>query len=102
MSPDPGHGLDEELTAGRPGQRLGLWWLAVVGMVAAAVLLVTGGLRHYGYALGGTLVVLAVVRLVAPEERAGGLAVRGRVLDAATMLGLGVAVAVLAAYLRLG
>lgn len=102
MSPGPGDDLDVQLAAGRPGGRLGLWWLAVVGLGVAAVLLVTGGLRHYGYALGATLAVLAAIRLVVPEERAGGLVVRGRVLDAATMLGLGVAVAVLAAYLRLG
>ena len=39
MSPGPGDDLDVQLAAGRPGGRLGLWWLAVVGLGVAAVLL---------------------------------------------------------------
>ena len=35
-------------------QPLGLWWLGVVGLVVAAVLLVTSNVRAFGYAVGVT------------------------------------------------
>lgn len=90
-----------ELRAARPWQPLGLWWLAVVGLALAALLLVTENLRAYGFALGGTLGLLALLRAVLPESRAGGLAVRGRGVDAVTLALLGGAVAVVSANLRL-
>lgn len=103
MSPGPGDDLGKDLSAaGRPSQVLGLWWLGALGLLVATALLLTGGLRPYGYALGATLSVLGLVRLLIPERRAGGLVVRGRWVDALTLFGLGVSVAVLAAYLRLG
>ncbi|WP_151526164.1 DUF3017 domain-containing protein [Serinicoccus kebangsaanensis] len=80
---------------------LGPWWLAVLGLVAAGMLLMSSNLRAYGYALGGTLGLLAVLRAVLPAGRAGGLVVRGRWIDVLTLLVLGVAVAVLASTLRL-
>lgn len=102
--PEPGPLDDDheaELGAATPRQPLGAWWVGVAGLAAAAVLLVLENLRLYGYALGATMVVLAVLRVVLPEGRAGGLAVRGRWVDALVMLALGTAVAVLAATLRL-
>ncbi|AXH97702.1 DUF3017 domain-containing protein [Ornithinimicrobium avium] len=101
---DPARPLDEDLDAGRaarPRQPLGVWWLGVLGLGAAGVLLVTENLRAYGYAVGATLGVLALLRAVLPDSRAGGLAVRGRWTDVAAMALLGGAVAVLASTLRL-
>ncbi|GGK64947.1 DUF3017 domain-containing protein [Ornithinimicrobium pekingense] len=92
---------EAELRAASPRQPLGLWWVGVVGLGVAGVLLVTENLRAYGYALGATMGVLAVLRAVLPESRAGGLAVRGRWVDAGIMALLGAAVAVLAGTLRL-
>ena len=92
---------EAERRAASPRQLLGPWWVGVVGLGVAGVLLVAENLRAYGYAVGVTMGVLAVLRAVLPESRAGGLAVRGRWLDVATMALLGVAVAVLASTLRL-
>lgn len=108
MNDDPatGHGpLDDDPEAERraasPRQPLGWWWVGVAGLGVAGVLLVTENLRAYGYAVGATMGVLALLRAVLPESRAGGLAVRGRWLDVAGMALLGGAVAVLASTLRL-
>lgn len=101
MSPDPTPDLDDEVRAARPRQPLGPWWLGVLGLAVAAALLVTQNLRLYGLALGATLGILALVRALVPEERAGGLVVRGRWVDVLSLALLGVAVAVLAVNLRL-
>jgi hypothetical protein len=93
---------EAERRAASPRQPLGLWWLGVVGLAAAGVLLVTENLRAYGYAVGATMGVLALVRATVPEGRSGGLVVRGRWVDALTLALLGGAIAVLASTLRLG
>lgn len=93
--------VEEERRAARPVRTLGPWWLGVAGVGVAALLLVTENLRWYGWALGGTLAVLALLRAVLPESRAGGLVVRSRWLDVTTLLAFGSAVAVLASTLRL-
>lgn len=90
-----------EARAARPWQPLGAWWLGLVGLVAAGVLLVADSLRAYGFAVGGTLVVLAVLRGVLPDRHSGGLAVRGRWTDVVTLLLLGAAIAYLSTTLRL-
>ncbi|OLT17245.1 hypothetical protein BJF86_16100 [Serinicoccus sp. CNJ-927] len=83
------------------GPVLGVWWLSLLGLLVAALLLLSSNLRAYGYALGATLGALALLRAVLPTARAGGLAVRGRWVDVATLLLLGAAVAVLASTLRI-
>jgi hypothetical protein len=93
---------EAERRAAAPRQPLGVWWVGVIGLAVAGVLLVTENLRLYGYAVGATMGVLAVLRAVLPDSRAGGLAVRGRWVDVTVMALLGVAVAVLAPTLRLG
>lgn len=103
--PAPGHPLDDDpaaqLRAASPRQPLGLWWVGVAGLGVAGVLLVTENLRAYGYALGATMALLAVLRAALPDARVGGLVVRGRWVDSAVMALLGAAVAVLASTLRL-
>lgn len=93
---------DAELAAGAPRQPLGVWWVGVAGLAIAVLLLVSQNLRAYGYAVGATLFVLAALRALLPASRAGGLAVRGRAVDVATLLVLGAAVAGVAYTLRLG
>ncbi len=83
----------------RSVQPLGLWWLLPAGLAVALWLLLGGGLRSYGYAMTATLVVAAVVRLVTPKERAGGLVVRSRLWDVGRLLALAGATAVLTANL---
>ncbi|MFK5584472.1 MULTISPECIES: DUF3017 domain-containing protein [unclassified Serinicoccus] len=96
---------EEEPGAAGPGvprQPLGLWWLGVLGLGTAVTLLVSQNLRAYGYAMGATLGVLALLRAVLPGHRVGGLVVRGRAVDVATLLLLGASIAALSFTLRLG
>ncbi len=92
---------DAERRAAQPRQPLGLWWVGVAGLGVAGVLLVAENLRAYGYAVGVTMAVLALLRAVLPDDRAGGLVVRDRWVDVAVMALLGGTVAVLASTLRL-
>ena len=84
------------------GQPLGLWWVGVLGICASFGLLLTGNLRGFGYAVGITLLVLALLRVILPPRIVGALAVRSRWLDAGTLSVLGVASAVVTSTLRLG
>ena len=95
-------GDEQRREPGGSPQPLGPWWVGVVGLVVSAVLLTSSNLRAYGYALGATLGVLALLRAVLPPGRAGGLAVRGRATDIVTLLLLGAATVAVAATLRLG
>ena len=90
----------EPLGRGRLAQPLGVWWLAIVGLGVALLLLITENLQAYGLALGGTLGLLALLRAVLPTRRVGGLSVRSRWVDVTTLLLLGAAVALLATNLR--
>lgn len=108
MTPGPAGGgpleddPEAERRAAAPRQPLGVWWGAgVLGLAVAAVLLVTENLRAYGYAVGGTMGLLALARVLLPDAAVGGLAVRSRWVDAVTMAMLGLAIAVLAATLRI-
>lgn len=98
------NGAPEDADAGAalPRQPLGVWWLGVAGLGVAVLLLVSQNLRAYGYAVGATLALLALLRAVLPRQRAGGLVVRGRWVDVVTLLLLGAAIAGVAYTLRLG
>lgn len=85
----------------RPVQRLRVWWLVMAGVVAAVVIVMQGETRLGGYVLAATLGGAGLLRLVLPTWATGGLVVRGRLIDTATMLALGVATAVLTAALNL-
>lgn len=99
LGPDP----EAERAAASPRQPLGLWWwLGVAGLVGAAGLLVMGeNLRAYGYAVSLTLAALAMARAVLPPGTVGGIAVRTRWVDVATLSLLGGAIAILTSTLRL-
>ncbi len=83
----------------RTRQPLGAWWLLAAGLGIALWLLLSGGLRGYGYAMAATLVVAAIVRAVLPKDRAGGLVVRSRAWDVSLMLALAAAAVVLSSSL---
>ncbi|WP_298890608.1 DUF3017 domain-containing protein [uncultured Serinicoccus sp.] len=100
MGSAPGEELRRE--SGAATQPLGAWWVGVLGLVVSGVLLTSSNLRAYGYALGATLGVLALLRAFLPPGRAGGLEVRSRLTDVATLLLLGTATVTVAATLRLG
>lgn len=81
--------------------RLGVWWVVALGLAAGLLVMVLGHVRSGGFVFAGTLMVAGILRLVLPASRAGGLAVRSRVVDAATYFGLGLALTAIVATLDL-
>ena len=70
--------------------------LLVMGVAAAGLATAATGRWRLGVLLvGASMVAAAVLRLVLPARTAGLLVVRGRLLDALMMLGLGLATMVL-------
>jgi len=83
----------------RVAQPLGAWWVLPLGLMVSMGLLISGGLRTFGYAMAATVALAALIRLLTPEARAGGLMVRSRLWDIVLMLVLAVATATLSASL---
>lgn len=74
--------------------RLGLWWLCASGALAGLLVGFAGRLLVGSYVVAASLVAAAGMRLVLPPRRAGGLRVRARLLDVATLLILAAALVV--------
>ncbi len=74
--------------------RLGLWWLVAAAALAGLVVGFAGRLLVGSYVVAAALVAAAMLRLVLPPRRAGGLRVRARLLDVATLLVLAAALVV--------
>jgi hypothetical protein len=72
--------------------------IAAIGMLRVA----TANWREGAVLLGGSLLVAAALRAVLPPERAGLLAIRSRVVDVLSYVGLGVAVVLLAVTITRG
>lgn len=70
--------------------------LVVAAALVAVVVVASGHVKRGTVALGGALLLAALLRLVLPTRDAGLLAVRSRVLDVLASGGLGAAVVVLA------
>lgn len=87
--------MADEHRGWRVMQPLGAWWILPAGLVVSAGVLIGGGLRSFGYAMAITLGLAAVVRLVTPAARAGGLIVRSRTWDVLLLSVLAVATAAL-------
>jgi hypothetical protein len=81
--------------------RLGWWWVAAPVLALGLVLFAVDEVRTAGYVLAAGLGLAALLRLVLPTARSGGLAVRSRGVDVATMAVLGVALAVITSVLDL-
>ena len=81
--------------------RLGVWWLVAAGLGVGMIVMWAGHVRGGGFVFAATLLVAGLLRLVLPASRAGGLAVRSRVVDAATLIGLGLALSAIVATLDL-
>lgn len=81
--------------------RLGWWWAATPVLIGGIVLFATDHVRAAGYVMAAGLLLGAVLRLVLPAARSGGLAVRSRMVDVVSMTALGVALAVVTALLDL-
>ncbi|GAB76813.1 Protein of unknown function [Austwickia chelonae] len=76
---------------GRPG--LGAWWVLSLGLLIGGVtVLFVGRALVGGVIMGLAFVAAAVLRLLLPDERAGGLAVRSRTWDVLMLLTFAVVV----------
>lgn len=71
---------------------LGLWWVVAVGAVVAMGFVWADHMLRATTALGGSLLIAAIIRTVAPQDRAGGLVVRSRVFDVIIFVVFAVAV----------
>ncbi len=81
--------------------RLGWWWVAAPVLVLGVVFFVLDEVLLAGYTLAAGLGLAALLRLVLPTARSGGLAVRSRGVDVVTMLVLGLALAIITSVLDL-
>jgi hypothetical protein len=83
-----------------PARGLGPQWAVLVGVVVALVLVATDHVVGAGIAMAVTLGAGAVVRLILPSRRIGGLVVRSRAFDTVAMLALAAACLLLAVILK--
>jgi hypothetical protein len=81
--------------------RLGWWWVSAAVLLAGAGIFATGQVRLAGYVVAAGLGLGAVLRLVLPSARSGGLGVRSRGVDVLTMTVLALALAVITYSLNL-
>lgn len=72
-----------------PVPRLGLWWAVAAVLGGGLAYAATDHILRAGVVFSAAILLAAVLRAVAPERLAGGLVVRGRVLDVLTYLLLG-------------
>jgi hypothetical protein len=81
----------------------GAVYLLVLALTLTGLLLVAIGPWRAGlFLMGGAVVFGGLARLVLPDESAGMLGVRRKLVDVTTLVGLGSALCVLAALLRGG
>ncbi len=71
---------------------LAAWWIIAAGVVVTMLFVLTDHMLRATTTFGGTLALAAVLRLTLSQAQVGGLAVRGRWVDAITLLVLSVAV----------
>jgi hypothetical protein len=81
--------------------RFGALWLVAAGLIAGVVLIGLGNVRIGGFVFAGTLVAAALLRLMLPRARAGGLVVRSRPADVAFLLAMGLSLFVIVITLDL-
>jgi hypothetical protein len=81
--------------------RLGWWWVAAPVLVLGVLLFAYDRVLVAGYVMAAGLGLAAMLRLVLPTARSGGLAVRSRGVDVLTMAALGVGLAVITSVLDL-
>ncbi len=79
----------------------GALWLIAAALISGMALIGFGYVRPGGYVVAGTLVAAALLRLMLPRARAGGLVVRSRATDVVFLLGMGLALFVIVVALDL-
>jgi hypothetical protein len=81
--------------------RFGALWLFAVALISGVAVIALGHVRVGGFVVAGTLVAAAVLRLILPRGRAGGLVVRSRLADVVFLLGMGLVLFVIVIALDL-
>ena len=82
--------------------RFGALWPFAAALISGLALIGFGHVRSGGFVVAGTLVAAALLRLILPRARAGGLVVRSRPADVLFLLGMGLALFVIVFALDLG
>ncbi|HEX7536170.1 MAG TPA: DUF3017 domain-containing protein [Dermatophilaceae bacterium] len=83
------------------GARFGALWLVAAALICALAVIGFGSVRWGGLIVAGAMSAGALIRLVLPGRRAGGLVVRSRPADVLFLLGMGVALFVIVIALDL-
>lgn len=73
---------------------LAAWWVIAAGLLVAMLFLLTDHVLRATVACAGALLLAAVLRVSLPGSKAGGIAVRGPLVDVITLVTLAVAVLV--------
>jgi hypothetical protein len=81
--------------------RFGALWLVAVALISGLVVIGFGHVRWGGFIIAGAMFVAALIRLVLPSARAGGLVVRSRLADVVFLLGMAVGLFVIVIALDL-
>ncbi len=79
----------------------GALWLMAAALISGMALIGFGHVRPGGLVVAGALVAAALLRLMLPRARAGGLVVRSRLADVLFLLGMGLALFVIVLALDL-
>jgi hypothetical protein len=75
--------------------RFGALWLVALALVSGLVVVGFGSVRWGGFVISGALFAGALLRLVLPAGRAGGLVVRSRATDVVFLVGMAAAMFVI-------
>jgi len=81
--------------------RFGALWLVIAVLVSGLAVIGFGYVRLGGFIAAGAMFAGALLRLVLPSARAGGLVVRSRLADIVFLLGMAVALFVIVIALDL-
>jgi Protein of unknown function (DUF3017) len=81
--------------------RFGALWLVAAALISGLAVIGLGHVRWGGFIVAGAMFAAALIRLVLPAARAGGLVVRSRLLDVLFLLGMAVALFVIVIALDL-
>jgi len=80
--------------------RFGALWLVAAALVSGLVVIGSGHVRLGGLVVAGSMFAATLLRLMLSPARAGGLVVRSRPADVIFLLGMAVALLVIALDLR--
>jgi len=81
--------------------RFGPLWLLAAAVISGLAVIGVGHVRSGGFVVAGALFAAALLRLILPPGRAGGLVVRSRLADVTFLLGMSVALFVIVVALDL-